>query len=325
VRALVLSLAASLPLCACSLSIQRPVVTTEASSDLTQVTNSSANEIDPAVSPDGKAIAYAVARAVGSPKRIEVATLADTRHIVYTSGDVLGREPTWMPDSSGIVFVAKPTEHATEKLVQTFGQNEHRPVFLADVGNPNFLGVRPAVSPNGKVVAMSLGDVGVRNPGWPTTRQIDHGIGLTDLGGHGIDVISSGSDPAWSPDGRYIAFTKRVSGALRATEHLFIANADGSGAQQITDGTSDDQEPSWSPDGKHIVFCSAHAGTTEEWTQANLFVVRPDGSGMVQLTEGDRLACHPVWANDGFVYFHANVTNRFHIWRIRVRLADDPA
>ncbi len=55
------------------------------------------------------------------------------------------------------------------------------------------------------------------------------------------------------------------------------------------------------------------------WMQANLFVVHPDGSGLVQLTEGDRLACRPDWANDGFVYFHANATDRFHIWRIRPR------
>jgi len=315
-RAVATAVAVSGALFGCSSTLQRPVVTTEAAADLTQITSSRTNEIDPSVSPDGKAIAYAVAAAADARTRVEVASLANTKHVIYASNDVLGRDPTWMPDSSGIVFVSKLTPTSPEKLVQTFGQNEHRPIFLADVGNPNFLGVRPAISPSG-LVAMSIAAVGVRNPGWPTTRQLDHGIGLTDLGGHGTDVIASGTDPAWSPDGKLIAFAKRTGGR----EHLFIANADGSASHQITDGTADDEEPSWSPDGKRIVFCSAHG--TDEWTQANLFVVHPDGSGLVQLTEGDRLACHPTWARDGYVYFHANVTDRFHIWRIRVR--DDSA
>jgi Tol biopolymer transport system component len=157
--------------------------------------------------------------------------------------------------------------------------------------------------------------VGVKNPDWPTTKLLDRGIGVSDLGGTGIDVIGSGTDPAFSPDGKHIVYARTSSGH----EHLFLANVDGSGAQQITDGPADDQEPSWSPDGKHIVFCSAHGN--DEWTQANLFIVRPDGSGIVQLTEGDRLACHPTWSKDGYVYFHANISDRshFHIWRIRIR------
>ncbi len=300
----------------CAGTLQRPVVTTEAAMELTQVTNSRTNEIDPSVSPDGKAIAYAVAAAADARTHVEVASLTNTKHVLYASNDVLGREPTWMPDSSGIVFVSKVSPNSPEKLVQTFGQNEHRPIFLADVGNPNFLGVRPAVSPTG-LVAMSIAQVGFRDSGWPTVKQVDRGIGVTDLGGHGTEVIGSGTDPAWSPDGKLIAYAKRTAGR----EHLFVANADGTEAHQITDGTADDEEPSWSPDGKRIVFCSAHG--TDEWTQANLFVVRPDGSRLVQLTEGDRLACHPTWARDGYVYFHANVTDRFHIWRIRVR--DDSA
>jgi Tol biopolymer transport system component len=315
---LVATLIASIPLLGCSASLQRPVVTTEAATDLTQITSSRGNEIDPSVSPDGKAIAYAVATAADARSRVEVASLANPKQLLYTSNEVLGRNPTWMPDSSGIVFVSRLTPNAPEKLVQTFGQNEHRPVFLADVGNPNFVAVRPAVSKSGKV-AMSIAGVGFRNPGWPTTKMLDYGIGITDLGGHGMDVIGSGTDPAWSPDGKMIAFAQQSGGH----EHLFVANADGSNRRQVTDGTADDEEPSWSPDGKRIVFCSAHG--TDEWTQANLFVVRPDGSGLVQLTEGDHLACHPTWTRDGYVYFHANVSDHFHIWRIRVRLPDDPA
>ncbi|HEY2511442.1 MAG TPA: hypothetical protein VGI39_11325, partial [Polyangiaceae bacterium] len=81
-------------------------------------------------------------------------------------------------------------------------------------------------------------------------------------------------------------------------------------------GPDDDVHPAWSPDGSALVFCSEH-GAEDGRTQANLFVVHPDGTRLVQLTEGDRIACRPDWARDGYIYFHANATDRFHIWRLR--------
>ena len=92
-------------------------------------------------------------------------------------------------------------------------------------------------------------------------------------------------------------------------------NADGTDPRQITDGASDDEAPAWSPDGRRLVFCSTNVAV--ETRQANLFTVSPDGAGLVQLTEGDRYACHPAWGRDGFIYFHANATGRFHVWRLR--------
>ncbi len=294
----------AVPLVACSQTVKRPILPTDAALELQQVTRSSDNEIDPSISPDGRSIAYTIATSHDAPKRVAVAALAQPDRPAFTA---IGREPTWMPDGSGIVFVAK------EKLVQSFGHTEHRPVFLADVGNPNFFAVKPTVAPSGKLVAMTMSDVTVRDTSWPSDRQIDLGIGVTDLGGHGVDFIARGTDPSFSPDGARIAYVKRTSDH----EHLFVANADGSEAVQITEGPADDEQPSWSPDGKNIVFCSAH-GSEDELTQANLFVVKADGSGLVQLTEGDRIACHPTWAKDGWVYFHANATGRFHIWRLRL-------
>ena len=67
------------------------------------------------------------------------------------------------------------------------------------------------------------------------------------------------------------------------------------------------------------MFCSAHGQKEQGWTQSNLFVVRADGSGLEQLTEGDRIACRPDWASDGLIYFHANATDQFHIWRLAPR------
>jgi Tol biopolymer transport system component len=128
-------------------------------------------------------------------------------------------------------------------------------------------------------------------------------------------VLGIGSEPAWSPDGKSLAFTRTVAGH----RHLFVARADGTEDRPITDGPDDDERPTWSPDGRSIAFCTTLVDATA-WPQSNLFVVRADGSGLVQLTEGDHVACHPSWGRDGFVYFHANARDRFHIWRLRPRL-----
>jgi Tol biopolymer transport system component len=274
-----------------------------------QVTHSGVNEFDPAISPDGKSIAYDVAPTEDATPHVEVLSLAD-RHVEYSSKETPGLEPTWMPDGSGLVFVSK-TRGSVRGIVQTMGQGPARTNFLADAGDPQAITAWPAVAPNGQTVAISLANLKVFESGWRWTKDFDRAIGLTDLLGTGTTVLGAGTDPSWSPDGRRIAFAR----ATRGHAHLFVANADGTDELQITEGSSDDLEPSWSPDGKLLVFCSAHG--VDRWTQANLFAVRPDGQGLVQLTEGDRMSCRPTWAKDGWVYFHANATDRFHIWRVR--------
>jgi TolB protein len=87
-------------------------------------------------------------------------------------------------------------------------------------------------------------------------------------------LANSGTLPAWSPDGRKIAF-----GSLR------VVNADGSGLQRLTRGIL----PAWSPDGQRIAF-------TGDWTKPGLYVINADGSGEQKLTgKGGR----PFWSPDG--------------------------
>ena len=72
---------------------------------------------------------------------------------------------------------------------------------------------------------------------------------------------SPGEDwnPAWSPDGKSLAFASNRSG----TWNLFMMRADGTDIRQLTDSPGTDLEPVWSPDGKKLAFTSNRDGRLE--------------------------------------------------------------
>jgi TolB protein len=57
--------------------------------------------------------------------------------------------------------------------------------------------------------------------------------------------------PAWSPNGRKIAFQRQERSGVWA---IHTANADGSDQRRITYGRTSAEQPSWSPDGRKIAF-----------------------------------------------------------------------
>ncbi|MBK8230816.1 MAG: PD40 domain-containing protein [Candidatus Eisenbacteria bacterium] len=67
--------------------------------------------------------------------------------------------------------------------------------------------------------------------------------------------------PAWSRDGRYIAYSSKRG----ANGNLWRVAADGSDPVQLTFGAAADRDPDWSPDGQRIVFTSEGSGNTELW------------------------------------------------------------
>jgi TolB protein len=243
----------------------------------TNVTPTSALEVDPAWSPDGSRIAFVRQSGSGADRDL---------YLMYPDGSGVTRVATlsdfngrlgWSPDGRKLVYGSLVGISAIN--VDGSGMT----VLTNDTG-PNSW---PAWSPDGRRIAYTAFADGARQI---FVMNAD-GSGRTRL------TLEGGAWPSWSPDGTKIAFNRLTDDGH---VHLYAMNADGSGETQLTSSSAFDVEPAWSPDGTRIAFASSPDLNADD---SDIYVVNADGSGRTQLTRTPGDDESPDWQplpdNDG--------------------------
>jgi WD40 repeat protein len=148
----------------------------------------------------------------------------------------------------------------------------------------------PTWSPDGEQIVFS------------TDRAGDDGqtlYSISPAGGEAQPLLPAGpanqGGAAFSPDGQRVSFCGSSSG-LAFQWQLYVANVDGSGLAQLTQG--DGCEPSWAPDSRQVAYHSCANNDCDIWTM-DVDGVLAGADQPRQITRGPSFDWRPSWSPDG--------------------------
>lgn len=237
-------------------------------SGLTRITLTTADEIDPAVSPDGTRLAFT--RVDGG------ADCAGCDHVIWTARlDGSGAASILLPAPTG-----NPIRQDDHPGFSPDGTNVVFSRWISSVGEQAILYDAP--STGGPATSLNL--VG-GHPAWGPSA-------IAFAGSRGVETVSPGgtaakivpgagkySDfPAWSSDGRLAVLDVAAGGALSivlpaAKEHIALPG--------LRLGVDGDGGLAWSPDGTRLAFTA-----TDRQGGGDVWMVGVDGKGLTRVTHG---------------------------------------
>jgi len=261
-----------------------------------------ASHIEPALSPDGRHLAYA-----SCPRNscyVDVVELGPgyapkeaarrlTRRLIWPQG------LAWTRDGASVVY----GDLLSGRLWRVSIQGDAPParVEIAGLGTGFFF---PAI-------AVSRDRLAFVRAG---TRDAIYRFEA----GRPPEAVAASSLPYWtwnphlSPDGSRLAFESNRGGG---GDEIWVAAADGSNPVQLTHGPGLWQgSPRWSPDGRSIAFDSY--GEDGQW---DIWTIDADGGSLRRVTSNPADDNQPTWSQDGrFIYFSSDRTGTATVWRVPV-------
>ena len=269
---------------------------------LQQLTDFVGMEESPAISPDGKTVAF-VARA-GGKRQIWVRLLAGGAPLQITRDDVDHEQPRWAPDSSALIYFvpsATPGEHGTIWEIAALGGEPRRIASALSSGDLSHDGRRIALF---KFEGTQIALVVVTRDG-SVAEQVKPML-----------FDSSYEYPRWSPDDRWIAFQRDNLATIFDERVLVVATGPGGDAKEIA-RSANLSGLAWLPDGSGVVYSSSAGSTVLYPPLFNLRAVERDGTGDRQLTFGDVSYVEPDVHSSGLVTV-SRIRMQSDIWKFPV-------
>ncbi len=247
------------------------------------LTRNDAQDTTPAVSPDGRQVAFVSDRDGDSEIFVvELACLeadnasesceAAARQV--TDNAVEDRSPAWTPDGRAILFASDASFAGRFNLyrISLDGRDLTR-LTESDEDEDH-----PSASPDGRYVVYSAWQDGNLATGAIKRLDLRSGETITLADNEGNDRA-----PAYSPDGRWIVFQR--DGPNRAA--LWVMDAAGGNQRPVYDGPGEDWGGAWSPDGRLLAFTSDESGAGE------IYLIAAGGGAPRKISSGG--GAYPAW------------------------------
>jgi len=267
-----------------------------------QLTAEPGLEIQPAISPDGKLVAYAAG--TSARMRIFIRPVGGGRTIpVSDDSTALETQPRWSPDGESLLFLTRGGVSVAPSL-----GGASRPVVPP---SPGASVATAAWSPDGREIAFVRAD----------------SLLVTPAAGGGTRLVATGADLhscAWSPTGRWIACVALNAGSVWpgsdfgniAPSALLLFPATGGEATRLVEPTVFNQSPVWSPDGSQLLYLSSLDGPRDVYALTLSSSGRPVGAP-ARLTTGLGPISFSLSA-DGTRAAYAVYSARANIWSLPI-------
>ncbi len=223
------------------------------------VTNFAGVQANPAISPDGRSIAFVSNR--DGNYELYVGLIGGGSLVEITHDANLKSRPAWSPDGSTLVYGELNASGLWDVWqVPALGGTPHRLILDAD---------DPAWSPDGRSLAY--------------VKPSDATLWIASATGENPRLLVTApgdlfiADPRFSPDGRSLAYIVHTGGPYGS---LYVLDLSSGRSRKLTHGKSLAMSPAWSPDGQSIYFASSRGGTMNIWKTA------AGGGHLRQITAG---------------------------------------